>query len=148
MNSPSARFTPASSSPPENRLAPELELPLFSRGMGALGLPGDLSSPSRFVRAAFARWNPPHNLPREEEVSHFFHLLGSVAQVRGTVRLPEGGEVRTIYSSCCDLSGGIYCYTTCENSRVTAVDLHRENLEGDSLVSYPLMRKADMFFQN
>lgn len=141
-------FRSLSSLPPENRLAPELKLPLLSRGMGAVGLPGDLSSPSRFVRAAFTRWNPPQNLPLEEELPHFFHLLGSVAQVRGTVRLPEGGEVRTIYSSCCDLDEGLYCYNTYENSRVSAVNLHRENLEGDRLVSYPLRRKADIFLQN
>lgn len=143
-----SRFCSLSSLPPENRLAPDLELPIFSRGMGALGLPGDLSSPSRFVRAAFARWNPPDNLPLEEELPHFFHLLGSVAQVRGTVRLPEGGEVRTVYSSCCDLSAGLYCYTTYENSRVSAVEMHREDLNADTLVSYPLVRKADIFYRN
>ena len=37
---------------PENNLAPGV-LGTYSRGMGALGLPGDLSSTSRFVRAAF-----------------------------------------------------------------------------------------------
>ena len=43
--------------PGESRFAPELPLKAWSRGMGAIGLPGDLSSASRFVRAAFTRWN-------------------------------------------------------------------------------------------
>jgi len=42
---------------PENRLAPALPLSAYSNGMGALGLPGDLSSPSRFVRAAYTKLN-------------------------------------------------------------------------------------------
>ncbi|MCM1136938.1 MAG: choloylglycine hydrolase, partial [Clostridium sp.] len=37
---------------PENRFSDKLDLHAYSRGMGALGLPGDLSSASRFVRAA------------------------------------------------------------------------------------------------
>ena len=36
---------------PENTFAPDVPLQAYSRGMGALGLPGDLSSGSRFVRA-------------------------------------------------------------------------------------------------
>ena len=40
---------------PENRFSGALGLHCYSRGMGALGLPGDLSSASRFVRAAFTR---------------------------------------------------------------------------------------------
>ena len=43
--------------PAKNAFAKELELDEYSRGMGAIGLPGDLSSSSRFVKAAFTRMN-------------------------------------------------------------------------------------------
>ena len=42
---------------PETRFAEDFDLNKYSRGMGALGLPGDLSSMSRFVRASFTRLN-------------------------------------------------------------------------------------------
>ena len=51
------RYMGLSPRQPENRFSDQLELSAFSRGMGALGLPGDLSSGSRFVRAAFVRAN-------------------------------------------------------------------------------------------
>ena len=41
----------------ENTFAPNLNLENYSRGMGAIGLPGDLSSQSRFVRVAFVKMN-------------------------------------------------------------------------------------------
>ncbi|MBR5816174.1 MAG: choloylglycine hydrolase family protein, partial [Anaerotignum sp.] len=70
---------------PINRFSETLSLHPFSRGMGAIGLPGDWSSPSRFVRAAFVREN---SIPPEgAEVSQFFHILSSVAMPRGCVQL-------------------------------------------------------------
>ena len=42
---------------PENLFAKGLELKTYSRGMGAMGLPGDLSSQSRFVKVAFTKLN-------------------------------------------------------------------------------------------
>ena len=42
---------------PENTFSDKLDLTSYSRGMGAMGLPGDLSSQSRFVRAAFVKMN-------------------------------------------------------------------------------------------
>ena len=98
--------------------------------MGALGLPGDLSSPSRFVRAAFTKMNS------------VFHILGSVEQQKGCciVEKENKGEQTTsnksshedtikeeyeitIYTSCCNGKKGIYYYTTYENHQITAVDI-------------------------
>ena len=50
-------YAQLSPQPPENHFSPALPLETYSRGMGAMGLPGDLSSQSRFVRAAFVRAN-------------------------------------------------------------------------------------------
>lgn len=133
---------------PENRFAPRLELTPYSRGMGAMGLPGDLSSPSRFVRAAFVRQNSVAGQSESESVSQFFHILGSVEQQRGCVQMPDGRYEVTVYSSCCNTDKGIYYYTTYENRQITGVDLHREDLDGNRLVSYPLIQGQQIHIQN
>ena len=61
----------------------------------------------------------------------------------------EGGACEyTLYSSCCNADRGIYYYSTYENSRICAVDMHRENLDGDSLISHPLVTGAQFDYRN
>ena len=72
-----------SSKSPENHFSSKLPLSCYSRGMGALGLPGDLSSQSRFVRVAFVKMNSVSGDSESESVSQFFHILGSVDQQKG-----------------------------------------------------------------
>lgn len=91
---------------PQNRFSEKFELKPFSRGMGAMGLPGDWSSVSRFVRGAFVRANSVSE--EAEDVSQFFHILGAVEQPKGCVHLGEKEYEVTIYSCCCDLGKGIY----------------------------------------
>ncbi len=137
-----------SSRPPENNLDPGLKLEPHSLGMGALGLPGDLSSPSRFVRAAFTRLHSRSGPEEAESVSQFFHILGSVAQTQGCVDLGEGRCERTVYSSCCNADTGVYYYTTYGNPQPTAVHLRREALDGSELAAYPLRTRRQVFQQN
>lgn len=132
--------------PPENRFASGIDLPAYSRGMGAIGLPGDLSSASRFVRAAFVKLNSVSDTGGD--LCQFFHILGAVDQQRGCVQMPDGRYEITVYTSCCDMEKGIFYYTTYENSRITAVDMHKENLDGGTLVSYPLRHKTDILWEN
>lgn len=73
---------------------------LYSRGMGAIGLPGDGSSMSRFARAAFVRASSRCDPGEVPNVSRLFHILASVEQVRGTCILDNGEEESTLYSSC------------------------------------------------
>lgn len=118
----------------------------ISRGLGAVGLPGDLSSPSRFVRAAFTAL---HSLcPEHEGISQFFHILGSVEQVKGCCRLEDESLEHTIYTSCCDTARGLYCYTTYANRRITGIDMNREDPDGGTLVRYPLSTVEDILLQN
>lgn len=124
---------------PENTFAKELPLQTYSRGMGALGLPGDLSSASRFVRVAFTKMNAKSGSSEAESVSQFFHILGSVEQTRGCCLVGEDAYEITLYTSCCNAQKGIYYYTTYENHQITGVDMHRENLEGSTLFRYPLV---------
>ena len=129
------------------RFAPGVCLEPDSRGMGAHGLPGDLSSQSRFVRAAFTARNSVCPEQGEAEVSQFFHILGSVEQTRGCCRVGEGYEM-TQYSCCCDLEQGIYYYTTYCNRSITAVDMRSCEPEGSSLTRFPLVRRERILYQS
>ena len=128
--------------------AEDVELTQYSRGMGALGLPGDLSSSSRFVRAAFHRMNAESGETEVESVSQFFHLLGSVEMPNGSVELTGGALDKTIYSSCCNTDKGIYYYTTYDNREIIGVDMQKEDLEGRSVISYPLVGCQGFKIQN
>lgn len=131
-----------------NRFAAGVELNAYSRGMGAMGLPGDLSSASRFVKAAFTKLNSISGDSESESISQFFHILGCVAQQRGCVRMGDEAYEITIYSSCCNTDKGIYYYKTYENSQITGVDMYRENLDGCGLVMYPLIEGQQVRMQN
>ena len=133
---------------PVNSFASKLPLETYSRGMGAMGLPGDLSSASRFVKAAFTRMNSVSGETESESISQFFHILSSVEQQRGCVYMGEGKYELTIYSSCCNTDKGIYYYTTYENHQITGVDMHREDLNGSKVVSYPLIVGQQIRMQN
>lgn len=137
-----------SAKPPVDTFAPGLKLRQYSRGMGALGLPGDLSSQSRFVRAAFTKMNAVCGGGEMESVSQFFHILGAVDQQRGCCLLDDGKYEITLYTSCCNTDRGIYYYTTYDNHQITAVDMHRENLDGEKLVRYPTIKEEQIFVQN
>ncbi len=141
-------FMHLSKHPPETHFSDELEFDVYSRGMGAIGLPGDLSSASRFVKAAFTKLNSVSGESESESISQFFQILGSVAQQRGCVEVSPGEFEITIYSSCCNTDTGVYYYTTYENSRITAVDMHREDLDGRALIDYPLTHEQQILRQN
>lgn len=133
---------------PENLFSKELPLHVYSRGMGALGLPGDLSSPSRFVRTAFVKMNSVSGDSEEESVSQFFHILGAVDQQRGCCDVGEGNYEITLYTCCCNADKGIYYYTTYDNHQITAVDMHREDLDGSLLVRYSVIKEEQIKRQN
>lgn len=133
---------------PSNSFAPALTLTHYSRGMGALGLPGDCSSSSRFVRAAYHLHHAACEETETSAVSQFFHILGSVAFPRGSVMLEDGRAEITVYTVCCNVTRGIYYYTTYDNSAITAVDMMQENLDGCELICYPLLHDQRIMLQN
>ena len=133
---------------PENTFSSDLNLQAYSRGMGALGLPGDLSSASRFVRVAFTKLNSRSGDSENESVSQFFHILGSVDQQRGCCEVADSKYEITLYTSCCSADTGIYYYTTYENHQISGVDMYRENLDGDTLTRYPLINGEQIHMQN
>ena len=137
-----------SSEAPVNSFSDKVKLETYSRGMGAMGLPGDLSSASRLVKAAFTKLNSLSGDSESASISQFFHILGSVAQQRGCVHMGEGKYEITIYSSCCNTDKGIYYYTTYENSQITGIDMHHENLDSALLISYPIITGQQIKMMN
>jgi len=126
----------------------DLKLEKYSRGMGAIGMPGDFSSVSRFVKATFIKMNSVSSDTENESVSQFFHILRSVEMPRGCVKVEKEDYAITIYSSCCNTDLGIYYYTTYDNNRINAVDMHKENLNGKTLIAYPLNKEQSIEHQN
>ena len=133
---------------PENCFSDKVKLERYSNGMGALGMPGDWSSQSRFVKTAFTKLNSVCGTSEEESVSQFFHILGSVEHQRGCVDMGNNLYEITLYSSCCNTDKGIYYYRTYENSQITAVDMFRENLDGEKVITYPLIKEQQIKWQN
>ncbi len=131
-----------------NTFSKDLTLNQYSRGMGAMGLPGDLSSPSRFVRAAFVKMNSLSGDSEEESVNQFFHILGSVDQQRGCCKLGENQYEITLYTSCCNADKGIYYYNTYDNHQISGVDMHKENLNGNKLITYTPVKNERIYMQN
>lgn len=132
--------------PSRNNFAPNIKLDVYSRGMGAIGLPGDLSSQSRFVRAAFAKLNSVSESDEKSSVGQFFHILGSVEQIRGCCVLENGKHEITVYTSCCNADKGIYYYTSYNNRQITAVDMYRDNLDSDRLITYPIENSEKLYY--
>lgn len=133
---------------PHNHFSDKLPLQIYSRGMGALGLPGDLSSQSRFVRASFTKMNSVSGDSESESVSQFFHILGSVDQQRGCCDVGEGKFEITNYTSCCNADKGIHYYTTYNNHQITAVSMYKEDLDGTCLIHYPFIQGEQIKMQN
>lgn len=141
-------FRALSPKTPKNTFSDSYLLPVYSRGMGTIGLPGDLTSPSRFVRAAFVRAHTVCGKGEAESVSSFFHILGAAEQQKGCCIAEDGKEEYTIYSSCCNADKGIYYYKTYASQRICAVGLNNEDLDGEKLICYPLHSEMHVFYQN
>ncbi len=100
------------------------------------------------LRAAFVKMNSVSGQGEEESISQFFHILNSVDQQRGCCDLGDGKYEVTIYTSCCNASKGIYYYTAYDNHQITAVNMYNENLDGDGLIQYSLIKEEQIRMQN
>lgn len=121
--------------PADNHFREEVHLHNYSLGMGAMGLPGDFSSASRFVRVFFVKENSVCDQNEKACVNQFFHILNSVAMPKGCV-WTKGGFEYTRYSSCCNADKGIYYYTTYNNLEVVSVCMYDVDIEQPYLYRY------------
>lgn len=119
----------------QNKLCPEIPLENYSLGMGAMGLPGDFSSASRFIRAVFVKEKSVAKPNEKAGVNQFFHILDSVSMPRGCVAA-NGNFEYTRYSSCCNADTGVYYYKTYDDFEVRSVDMKKVDLDTAKLFVY------------
>lgn len=132
----------------KNTFAKNLSLNVYCQGLGAIGLPGDVSSMSRFVRIAFGRANSVCAEDEASSVSQFFHLLSSVEMIRGCCLTGTGKWDITVYTSCINTEKGLYYYTTYDNQQINCVDMRKTDLDSDTISRYPLELKQGIRYQN
>ncbi len=132
----------------ENTFAAGVELDTYCQGLGAIGLPGDVSSTSRFVRMVFHKENSVCGEEESAAVSQFFHLLTSVEMVRGSCVTPSGKYDITVYSACVNTDRGLYYYTTYGNRQICCVDMHRADLDGKTVSRFPLRTTEQIYYEN
>ncbi|MEG0578221.1 MAG: linear amide C-N hydrolase, partial [Bacilli bacterium] len=78
----------------------------------------------------------------------FFHILNNVAMVRGSIRtLAEKSDI-TQYTSCMCLEKGIYYYNTYENNQINAIDMNKEDLDGNQIKVYSYKTDLSINFEN
>lgn len=134
---------------PEKTFGGDFDMDEYSRGMGAIGLPGDLSSASRFAKVAFTRANSYSDSDEASSVGQFFHILGSVEQQNGCTFIADPDLYEyTIYTSCYNTNKCVLYYRTYHNSQITAVDLNNEDLDSDELINYLLINEEQINFIN
>lgn len=115
--------------------------PLYSRGMGGIGLPGDYSSTSRFVRAAFVKANSVKAGDHTADISRAFHILSAVSLPLGCVVTDDGAPVSTIYTVCADMEKPGYYLTTASCRTIRQISLTDELIEGDEIMTFPIYRE-------
>lgn len=115
------------------------DMPPFGEGFGTIGLPGDWSPASRFVKAAFVN---EHSISEKDEISNvtqFFHILDSVAFVEGVTTSPRGTHDLTMYASCGHPESGNYYYKTYRNNQINCVSMSKVDLQSHTLFNYPMI---------
>ncbi len=132
----------------DNSFAPHQTLEPYCLGLGALGLPGDNSSMSRFVRAVWASSHSVCDGDENASVSQFFHILSSVEMIRGTCQTDSGTMDVTVYTSCINTDRGRYYYTTYDNRQINCVNLHHADLDAEILFCYPLHTEMNILHVN
>jgi choloylglycine hydrolase len=108
----------------------------FGQGTGMLGLPGDFTPPSRFIRAVAFSQSPLPVATAEEGVLQAFHILNQFDIPKGAARGEEAGkEVAdyTLWTSASDLTNHRYYFRTFANSRIRMVDLKKMDLDAKKI---------------
>ena len=137
-----ASFAPLSSHPQKNHIAPSVEILPHSRGSGAFGLPGDLSSPSRFVRAVFMKNHT--DVSENASVSRFFHIMENISVPRGSIKTDTGASVYTVYTSCGDPRSMTYYFTTYSSRTIRCITPHNDEISGDRILSLPIFEEEQI----
>ena len=132
----------------ESRFSKKINLGQYGQGMGAIGLPGDNTPTSRFVRAAFNKLNSVSDNDEISSITQFFHILDCVSMVKGSTITKEGNYDITTYSCCINTSKGIYYYKTYTNNQITAIKMTEQEKNKKKLSIYDLIENQQIKYQN
>ena len=104
-----------------------MELKQFGAGSGFLGLPGDVTPPSRFVRAAFYQATAPQQATAKEAVLQGFQILNNfdipVGIEFADAKVPTDIPSATQWTSATDMAGHRIYFRTMYDSRIRCIDL-------------------------
>jgi choloylglycine hydrolase len=113
-----------------------IDLSGFGQGSGMLGLPGDFTPPSRFIRAVAFSQSALPVATAHEGVLQAFHILNQFDIPKGAARGKDNGkEVAdyTLWTSVSDLKNLRYHFRTFDNSRIRMIDLKKMNLDAKQI---------------
>lgn len=126
----------------DNTLKPGITLHSLGHGSGMLGLPGDFTPPSRFVRAAFYQTTSPVWKTGFETVVQAFHILNNFDIPIGTQHvkadIPEGMPSATQFTAATDQKAMKFYYRTAWNSNIRCIDLNTIDFNNIRYQSHPL----------
>jgi choloylglycine hydrolase len=132
----------------ENTFSNKINLNQYGQGMGAIGLPGDNSPASRFIRASFNKLNSKCEDDEKSSVTQFFHILDSVSMVQGTTITKENKNDITTYSCCINTSKGIYYYKTYTNNQIIAIKMSEKEKNNKYLSIFDLIEEQQIKYIN
>ncbi len=118
----------------------ELELKPIGVGSGMLGLPGDFTPPSRFVRAVAFRNTVPELENGDRAVEEAFRILNNFDIPIGTMGAEENPAILgdTQWTTAMDTKSLRYYYRTMHNHRIRVVDLKEIDFSAGELRRHPL----------
>lgn len=123
----------------------------FGAGSGFLGLPGDVTPPSRFVRAAFYKATAPRCATTYETVLQCFHILNNFDIPIGIEHAPgKSPDIpsATQWTSAVDLTNRKVYYKTAYNNTIRCIDLRSIDFAKVGYVSYPLDKEQRQPIEN
>ena len=135
-------FMGLDSGAPKNEICESVKLPYYSGGLGAMGLPGDFSSSSRFVRGVFLK----NHTVSSGGVSQAFHIMDNLAVPEGAVIKRNGKCFFTVYTSVADTDERVYYFTTADSRRIRAVKMTEEDISSDTLSVFSMREEEKIFY--
>lgn len=121
-----------------------IKLPGFGQGSGMLGLPGDFTPPSRFIRAVAFSQSALPVATAHEGVLQAFHILNQFDIPKGAARgVEHGKEVAdyTLWTSASDLKNLRYFFHTFDNRRIKMIDLTKVDLNAKQIATISMAGK-------
>ena len=105
----------------------DVSLAPFGAGSGTLGLPGDVTPPSRFIRAAFYQASAPQRESARETVVQCFHIMNNFDIPVGIEfaegQVPVDFPSATQWTTATDVTNRAIYYRTMYNSAIRCIDL-------------------------